>query len=101
MANLCVGFRLDPDLDSSRRKNKTIQQLKFVLKWSIKLSKGQGSIMDISAVTSNTAIAAIVQQLQVVNEAQMAVMSQMAAAQQDLASMLAAMGIGQNINIQA
>ncbi len=57
--------------------------------------------MDISAVTSNTAIAAIVQQLQVVNEAQMAVMSQMAAAQQDLASMLAAMGIGQNINIQA
>jgi hypothetical protein len=31
----------------------------------------------------------------------MAIMSQMAAAQQDLASMLAAMGIGQNISIQA
>jgi hypothetical protein len=46
-------------------------------------------------------VAAIVQQLQVVNEAQMAIMSQMAAAQQDFASMLAAMGIGQNISIQA
>ena len=57
--------------------------------------------MDISAVTSTTAVAAIVQQLQVVNEAQMAIMSQMAAAQQDFASMLAAMGIGQNINIHA
>lgn len=57
--------------------------------------------MDISAVTSTTAVAAIVQQLQVVNEAQMAIMSQMATAQQDLASMLAAMGLGQNINIQA
>jgi hypothetical protein len=43
----------------------------------------------------------MVQQLQVVNEAQMAIMSRMAAAQQDLASMLAAMGIGQNINLQA
>jgi uncharacterized protein with HEPN domain len=57
--------------------------------------------MDISAVTSSTAVAAIVRQLQIVGEAQMAVMSQMAEAQQDLASMLAAMGIGQNINIQA
>lgn len=57
--------------------------------------------MDISAISSTTAIATIVRQLQTVNEAQMAIMSQMAAAQQDLASMLAAMGIGQNINIQA
>ena len=57
--------------------------------------------MDISAVTSTTAVAAIVQQLQAVNEAQMAIMSQMASARQDLASMLAAMGIGQNISIQA
>lgn len=57
--------------------------------------------MDISAVTSSTAVAAIVRQLEVVSEAQMAIMNQMAEAQQDLASMLAAMGIGQNINIQA
>lgn len=57
--------------------------------------------MDISAISSTTAVAAIVRQLQTVNEAQMAIMSQMAEAQQDLASMLAAMGIGQNISIQA
>ena len=57
--------------------------------------------MDISAISSTTAVAAIVRQLQTVNEAQMAMMSQMAAAQQDLASMLAALGIGQNISIQA
>lgn len=56
--------------------------------------------MDISAVTSTTAVATIVRQLQMVGEAQMAIMRQMADAQQDLASMLAAMGIGQNINIQ-
>jgi hypothetical protein len=78
-----------------------MQGLKVSSEWSIRLLKGQGSTMDISAVTSTTAVAAIVQQLQVVNEAQMAIMSQMAAAQQDLASMLAAMGIGQNISIQA
>lgn len=57
--------------------------------------------MDVSAITSTTAIAAIVRQLQVVNEAQVAVMSQMAASQQDMAAMLAAMGIGQNIDLQA
>jgi hypothetical protein len=63
--------------------------------------KGRESNMDISAISSTTAVAAVVRQLQTVNEAQMAIMSQMAAAQQDLASMLAAMGIGQNISLQA
>ena len=57
--------------------------------------------MDVSAVNSTAAIATIVRQLQVVNEAQTAIMSQLAASQQDMAAMLAAMGIGQNINIQA
>ena len=57
--------------------------------------------MDISAVTSTTAIAAIVRQLQLVSEVQTAIMSQMTASQQDLAAMLAAMGIGQNIDLQA
>jgi hypothetical protein len=57
--------------------------------------------MDVSAITSTAAIATIVRQLQVTNEAQIAIMSQMAASQQDLASMLAVMGIGQNIDIQA
>jgi hypothetical protein len=74
--------------------------LKFVAGTPIVLVKGEDPHMEISAATSTTAVAAIVQQLQAVNEAQMAIMSQMASAQQDFASMLAAMGIGQNINIQ-
>lgn len=57
--------------------------------------------MDVSAVTSTAAIATIVRQLQVMNEAQTAIMSQLAASQQDMAAMLAAMGIGQQIDIQA
>lgn len=57
--------------------------------------------MDVSAITGNTAIAAIVKQLQLVNELQTAVMSQMAASGQELAALLAEMGIGQNIDIQA
>ncbi len=57
--------------------------------------------MDIASITSSTAVAAIVRQLQAVSEMQTAVMSQMAASEQQLAEMLAAMGIGQNIDIQA
>ncbi len=57
--------------------------------------------MDVSAITSTAAIATIVRQLQMMNEAQTAIMSQMAASQQDMAAMLAAMGIGQNIDLHA
>ena len=57
--------------------------------------------MDIAAITSNTAVAAIVRQLQTISEVQTAVMGQMADSQQQLADMLAALGIGQNIDIQA
>ncbi len=57
--------------------------------------------MDIASITTNTAMAAVVRQLQTVNEIQTAVMRQLAESQQDLAAMLAAMGIGQNIDIQA
>ncbi len=57
--------------------------------------------MDISSITSQTAVAAIVRQLQTVSEVQTAVMSQMADSQQQLADMLAALGIGRNIDIQA
>ncbi len=57
--------------------------------------------MDIASITNNTAMAAVVRQLQTVNEIQTAVMRQLAESQQDLAAMLAAMGIGQNIDIQA
>lgn len=56
--------------------------------------------MDITSITGNTAMAAMVRQLQAVNEIQTAVMSQLADSQQALAAMLAEMGIGQNIDIQ-
>lgn len=57
--------------------------------------------MDVSAITSTAAIATIVRQLQMMNEAQTAIMSQMAASQQDMSAMFAALGIGQSIDIQA
>lgn len=56
--------------------------------------------MDIASISGNTAMAAMVRQLQTINEIQTAVMSQMADSQQALATMLAEMGIGQNIDIQ-
>ena len=57
--------------------------------------------MDIASITGNTAMAAVVRQLQTVNEIQTAVMRQLADSQQEMAAMLAAMGIGQNIDTQA
>jgi hypothetical protein len=57
--------------------------------------------MDIASITSNTAMAAMVRQLQTVNELQTAVMRQLADSQQELAAMLAEMGIGQNIDTLA
>ena len=57
--------------------------------------------MDIASITSNTAMAAMVRQLQTVNELQTAVMCQLADSQQALAAMLAEMGIGQNIDTLA
>ena len=61
----------------------------------------KGVTMDISAITGNTAIAAIVRQLQTISEVQTAVMSQLADSQQQMAALLASAGIGQNIDIQA
>jgi hypothetical protein len=57
--------------------------------------------MDISAISSNTAMAAMVRQLQTVSEVQTAVMRQVADSQQQMADLLAAAGIGQTIDIQA
>ena len=57
--------------------------------------------MDVSATGSSTAMAAIVKQLQTISEVQMAVMQQIATSQQDMAALLAAAGIGQNIDLQA
>ncbi len=57
--------------------------------------------MDIASIAGNAATAAMVRQLQTVAEMQTAIMSQMAAGEQQLAEMLAAMGIGQHIDIRA
>ncbi|MEJ2660994.1 MAG: hypothetical protein P8Z73_09765 [Desulfobacteraceae bacterium] len=57
--------------------------------------------MDISAISNNTAMAAMVRQLQTINEVQTAVMAQIADGQKQMAAILAAAGIGQTIDIQA
>ena len=57
--------------------------------------------MDISAISSSSAMAAIVRQLQTISEVQTAVMSQIADGQKQMAAMLAAAGVGQNIDVQA
>ena len=57
--------------------------------------------MDVSSVNNTAAIATIVRQLQMMNEVQTAIMSQLAASQQDMTAMLAAMGIGRHIDVQA
>ena len=57
--------------------------------------------MDISAVSSTTAMAAMVRQLQTVSAIQTAVMQQVADSQQQMADILAAAGIGQTIDIRA
>jgi hypothetical protein len=57
--------------------------------------------MDIASITANTAVTAMVRQLQSVNEIQTAVMRQLADSQLALATMLAEIGIGRNIDIQA
>ena len=46
-------------------------------------------------------MAAIVRQLQTISEVQTAVMSQIADGQKQMAAMLAAAGVGQNIDVQA
>ena len=57
--------------------------------------------MDASQVTTSSAMAMIVQQLQSISEMQVEVMKDMAASQQQLAEMLQSLGIGQNVNIRA
>lgn len=57
--------------------------------------------MDITAISGNTAMAAMVRQLQTINEVQTAVMAQIADGQKQMAAILAEAGIGQTIDIQA
>ena len=55
--------------------------------------------MDAGRVALDSSMAMIVQQLHTTGEMQVAVMKKMVESQQQMAEMLASMGIGQNIDI--
>ena len=57
--------------------------------------------MEIPPIQTSPAMAALTRQLQTTSALQTAVMKQMAGSQQQMAEMLQALGIGQNIDIQA
>ena len=57
--------------------------------------------MDITAISSSTAMAAMVRQLQTISELQTAVIAQIADGQKQMAAILAAAGIGQTIDVHA
>lgn len=57
--------------------------------------------MDVSQVSMTSSMAAIVQELQTISEMQTAIVKSIAASQQQMAEMLHAMGLGQNIDIRA
>jgi hypothetical protein len=57
--------------------------------------------MDAGRVALDSSMAMIVQQLQTTSEMQVAVMKKIAESQQQMAEMMASMGVGQNINVTA
>ncbi|MEJ2101632.1 MAG: hypothetical protein P8X68_16920 [Desulfobacterales bacterium] len=57
--------------------------------------------MDAGPVTLDSSMAMIVQQLQTTSEIQTAVMKKIVESQQQMAEMLAAVGIGQNVDVTA
>jgi hypothetical protein len=57
--------------------------------------------MDAGQVALDSSMAMIVQQLQATSEMQLAVMKKIAESQQQMAEMMASMGIGQNVNVTA
>ncbi|BBO84710.1 hypothetical protein [Desulfosarcina ovata] len=58
--------------------------------------------MDVSTVSSNTlAMASASQQMQTVMQAQMAMLSELAENQQEVAQLLTQSSLGQNINVMA
>jgi hypothetical protein len=57
--------------------------------------------MDAGRVALDSSMAMIVQQLQTTSEMQVAVMKKMVESQQQMAEMMASMGIGQNVNVTA
>ena len=57
--------------------------------------------MDAGQVALDSSMAMIVQQLQATSEMQLAVMKKIAESQQQMAEVMASMGIGQNVNVIA
>ena len=57
--------------------------------------------MDAGRVALDSSMAMIVQQLQATSEMQVAVMKKIVESQQQMAEMLASIGIGQNIDVTA
>ena len=58
--------------------------------------------MEVSQIAVSTAaVAAVVNELQAINEAQMAIMKSLAESQIQMSEILRAAGIGQNISIRA
>ncbi len=57
--------------------------------------------MDAGRVALDSSMGMIVQQLQTTSEMQVAVMKKIAESQQQMAEMLASMGVGQNLNVTA
>ena len=57
--------------------------------------------MEISPVSTNSAIAGITRQLETTTAMQTAILKQMAQSQQQMADILQALGIGQSVDIQA
>ena len=57
--------------------------------------------MDAGRVALDSSMAMIVQQLQTTSEMQVAVMKKIAEGQQQMAEMLASIGIGQNVDVTA
>ena len=58
--------------------------------------------MEVSQIgVSTAAVAAVVNELQAINEAQMAIMKSLAESQIQMSEMLRAAGIGQNVNVSA
>jgi hypothetical protein len=57
--------------------------------------------MDAGRVALDSSMAMIVQQLQATSEMQVAVMKKIAEGQQQMAEMLASIGVGQNVDVTA
>ena len=57
--------------------------------------------MNVDAVSTTSAMAAAVRQLQTISELQVETMKQLAESQQQMAAVIAREGVGQNVNVTA